>query len=174
MDLVMSLCNPVIVMSEGRKLMEGTPQEVQRDPRVLEFVELIHLKDEYAGNLSGGQKKLLELAPTLMKTIFGLLKPRAGRIWLGERDITGLEPDQIVRLGVCYVPQTDNVFPSLTVKENLEMGAFILDEKNLDARIERVYSVFPDLKRFHNTKAGMLSGGQRQMLARAWPPSSSS
>ncbi len=102
---------------------------------------------------------------TLMKTIFGLLKPRSGRIWLGERDITGLEPDQIVRLGVCYVPQTDNVFPSLTVKENLEMGAFILDEKNLDARIERVYSVFPDLKRFHNTKAGMLSGGQRQMLA---------
>jgi ABC-type branched-subunit amino acid transport system ATPase component len=101
---------------------------------------------------------------TLMKTIFGLLKPRLGRITLGDQDITGLEPDQIVRLGVCYVPQTDNVFPSLTVKENLEMGAFILNE-DLEPRIERVYTVFPDLKRFQNTKAGALSGGQRQMLA---------
>ena len=101
---------------------------------------------------------------TLMKTIFGLLKPRSGRVTLGDRDITGLEPDQIVRLGVCYVPQTDNVFPSLTVKENLEMGAFILNE-DLEPRIERVYTVFPDLKRFQNTKAGALSGGQRQMLA---------
>ncbi len=101
---------------------------------------------------------------TLMKTIFGLLKPRSGRVTLGDQDITGLEPDQIVRLGVCYVPQTDNVFPSLTVKENLEMGAFILNE-DLEPRIERVYTVFPDLKRFQNTKAGALSGGQRQMLA---------
>ena len=101
---------------------------------------------------------------TLMKTIFGLLRPRAGTITFRGQDITGRAPDQIVRLGICYVPQTDNVFPSLTVKENLEMGAFILNE-DLSGRIERVYQVFPDLERFHNRKAGSLSGGQRQMLA---------
>ncbi len=101
---------------------------------------------------------------TLMKTIFGLLRPRAGTITFRGQDITRRAPDQIVRLGICYVPQTDNVFPSLTVKENLEMGAFILNE-DLSGRIERVYQVFPDLERFHNKKAGSLSGGQRQMLA---------
>lgn len=101
---------------------------------------------------------------TLMKTIFGLLRPRKGKITFEGQDITGRAPDQVVRLGICYVPQTDNVFPSLTVKENLEMGAFILNE-DLSGRIERVYRVFPDLKRFHNKKAGSLSGGQRQMLA---------
>ncbi len=101
---------------------------------------------------------------TLMKTIFGLLTPRTGTVAFDGNDITGRAPDQIVRLGMCYVPQTDNVFPSLTVRENLEMGAFILNEE-LDDRIERVYQVFPDLKTFHGKRAGALSGGQRQMLA---------
>src|SRR2546423_6263797 len=62
---------------------------------------------------------------TLMKTLAGLLKPQDGTIWLDGRDMTHLRPHRIVQAGVCYVPQTENVFPSLTVEENLDMGAFI-------------------------------------------------
>jgi ABC-type branched-subunit amino acid transport system ATPase component len=101
---------------------------------------------------------------TLMKTVFGLLTPRTGTIAFEGKEITGWAPDQIVRLGICYVPQTDNIFPSLTVKENLEMGAFIRDDDPIP-RIEEIYQIFPDLKTFQNKKAGSLSGGQRQMLA---------
>ena len=103
---------------------------------------------------------------TLMKTILGLLKPTHGKITFGGYDITGLEPDKIVRLGICYVPQTDNVFPSLTVEENLEMGAFIRKD-NFRRRIKEIYELFPDLKKAKRFRAGKLSGGQRQMVAMA-------
>ncbi len=101
---------------------------------------------------------------TLMKTIFGLLCPRSGRIALDGKEITGWPPDQIVRLGICYVPQTENVFPSLTVRENLEMGAYIRQD-DLSFRIEEIFQIFPDLKAFQHKKAATLSGGQHQMLA---------
>jgi ABC-type branched-subunit amino acid transport system ATPase component len=101
---------------------------------------------------------------TLMKTIFGLLCPRSGTIKLDGKDISGWSPEQIVRLGICYVPQTENVFPSLTVRENLEMGAFIRTD-DISSRMEEIFQIFPDLKAFQNKKAGALSGGQRQMLA---------
>lgn len=103
---------------------------------------------------------------TLMKTILGLLKPTHGKITFDGYDITGLEPDKIVRLGICYVPQTDNVFPSLTVEENLEMGAFIRKD-NFRRRIKEIYELFPDLKKAKRFRAGKLSGGQRQMVAMA-------
>jgi len=101
---------------------------------------------------------------TLLKTILGLLKPIEGRVLLDAEDVTGLEPDRIVRKGICYVPQTDNVFPSLTVEENLEMGAFIRkdDYKN---RIKEIYGIFSQLKEHRKDRAGKLSGGQRQMVA---------
>jgi len=101
---------------------------------------------------------------TLMKAILGLLKPTQGRIIFNGKDITGKNPNQIVREGICYVPQSDNIFPSLTVEENLEMGAFIRkdDYKN---KIEEIYEIFPDLKERRKTKAKKLSGGQRQMVA---------
>lgn len=101
---------------------------------------------------------------TLLKTILGLLKPIEGRVILNAEDITDLEPDRIIRKGICYVPQTDNVFPSLTVEENLEMGAFIRkdDYKN---RIKEIYGIFPQLKERRKDRAGKLSGGQRQMVA---------
>ncbi len=101
---------------------------------------------------------------TLMKTIFGLLTPTAGTIKFAEQDITGLPPDRIVRLGMAYVPQVENVFPSLTVQENLEMGAFIRTDDFSD-RIEEIYSLFPILKKRRNQRVGKMSGGERQMVA---------
>lgn len=101
---------------------------------------------------------------TLLKTILGLLKPLEGRVILDAEDITGLDPDRIVRKGICYVPQTENVFPSLTVQENLEMGAFIRTD-DYKSRMKEVYGIFPHLKERRKDRAGKLSGGQRQMVA---------
>jgi len=101
---------------------------------------------------------------TAMKAVFGLLRPWKGAIRFGEREIGGLSPDKIVRLGMCYVPQTDNVFPSLTVEENLEMGAFVLSGPTKE-RKERVYALFPRLAERRRQRAGKMSGGERQMVA---------
>ena len=103
---------------------------------------------------------------TLMKTVAGLLKPQAGRILLDGQDITRVRPHRIVQAGICYVPQTENVFPSLTVEENLDMGAF-LRRGNLHAKKAEMYALFPDLREKRKLRAGHLSGGQRQMVAMA-------
>jgi len=102
---------------------------------------------------------------TLIKTIFGLLRPRRGRVLLRGEDISGLEPHTITRSGMSYVPQLDNVFPSLTVEENLEVGA--LDRSQTRARIADMYEVFPRLGERRSQAAGTMSGGERQMLAMA-------
>jgi ABC-type branched-subunit amino acid transport system ATPase component len=102
---------------------------------------------------------------TLMKTIFGLLHPREGTIHLRDKDISHHTPYQIVGLGMCYVPQVANVFTDLTVEENLEMGAFLLKEGNMEERKERVYELFPRLKERRRQRAGKMSGGERQMVA---------
>ncbi len=99
-----------------------------------------------------------------MKAVFGLLTLRAGRIVFDGEDITGWAPDRIVRRGICFVPQVDNVFRDMSVHENLEMGAF-LRRGDLSAAFERVYALFPDLKAKRRALAGNLSGGQRQMVA---------
>jgi len=101
---------------------------------------------------------------TLMKAILGLLKPTQGKIIFKNQDITGKSPNQIVAEGICYVPQSDNVFPSLTVDENLEMGAFIRRD-GFRKKMEEVYQIFPDLKEKKKVKVKKLSGGQRQMVA---------
>ncbi|MBW1919281.1 MAG: ABC transporter ATP-binding protein [Deltaproteobacteria bacterium] len=101
---------------------------------------------------------------TLLKAIFGLLKPHQGKIILNDEDITGLKPDRIARKGISYVPQVDNVFPSLTIQENLEMGAFIRTD-DFSQRLEEVYDLFPVMRERKKDKAGQLSGGQRQMVA---------
>lgn len=103
---------------------------------------------------------------TLLKTVFGLVAVRGGRVQLMGRDVTNLAPDRIVQSGMSYVPQTDNVFPSLTINENLEMGAFIRRDR-LQERLERVYGLFPDIAGRRGERAGRLSGGERQMLALA-------
>ncbi len=101
---------------------------------------------------------------TLLKTIFGILKPTNGKVTLKEEDITGLKPDKIAKRGISYVPQVDNVFPSMTIHENLEMGAFIRSD-DFSQRIDEIYELFPVLGERRKQKAGQLSGGQRQMVA---------
>ncbi len=102
---------------------------------------------------------------TLIKTIFGLLAPRRGRVTLRGQDLTGLEPHSITRLGMSYVPQLDNVFAGLSVEENLEMGS--LDRSRTRERIGRMYELFPRLGERRTQAAGTMSGGERQMLAMA-------
>ena len=101
---------------------------------------------------------------TLVKTIFGLLKTNQGKIIFKGQDITGLKSDQIVKLGMCYVPQISNVFATLSIEENLEMGAFI-SNGSLKQQKEKIYTMFPRLAERRRQKAGTLSGGERQMLA---------
>ena len=101
---------------------------------------------------------------TLLKTIFGILKPTNGKISLKDEDITGLKPDKVANKGISYVPQVDNVFPSLTIQENLEMGAFIRND-DYSQRLNEIYDLFPILGDRRKQKAGQLSGGQRQMVA---------
>lgn len=101
---------------------------------------------------------------TLAKTIFGLLIPNKGTIVFKGKSIAGLKSDRIVRKGMCYVPQVSNVFPSLSVEENLEMGAFIRSG-SLKSLKDSVYNMFPRLAERRRQPAGTLSGGERQMLA---------
>lgn len=101
---------------------------------------------------------------TVAKTVFGLLTPTRGTVTLDGRDLTGVRPHRMVREGVCYVPQSDNIFPSLTVQENLEMGAFIRTD-DYTPSLEAVYERFPVLRERHRLRAGTMSGGERQMLA---------
>ena len=101
---------------------------------------------------------------TLVKTVFGLLNTWEGNINFADEDIIGLSPEQIVRKGMCYVPQVDNTFSSLTVQENLEMGAYIRDD-DYRSRIEEIYDLFPDIKDRRRSKVSKLSGGMRQMVA---------
>ncbi|URR35079.1 ABC transporter ATP-binding protein [Thermosynechococcus sp. HN-54] len=101
---------------------------------------------------------------TLAKTIAGLVTPRLGTITLAGEDITYLRPNQIVKKGIGYVPQIANVFRTLTIEENLEMGAFT-KTGNLKALKERVYDTFPRLAERRQQRASTLSGGERQMLA---------
>ena len=101
---------------------------------------------------------------TLLKAIVGLVRVWNGNVAFRDRDISGAPPETIVRAGLCYVPQTSNVFPSLSIRENLEMGAFVRRDR-FQERIDEMFDVFPDLAVQPGRKAGSLSGGQRQMLA---------
>jgi branched-chain amino acid transport system ATP-binding protein len=101
---------------------------------------------------------------TAMKAVFGLLRLSGGRVHLAGEEITNMDPAQVVNKGVCYVPQTNNVFPTLTVHENLEMGAYIRKD-DFRSRLEEIYEMFPPLAEKKKQAAGELSGGQRQMVA---------
>ncbi len=101
---------------------------------------------------------------TLMKTIFGLVKLRSGKIMFRDKDISRLRTDRIVQAGMGYVPQERNVFPSLTVLENLEMGAFIQRDR-FEEGLEEVFTIFPELKNKRTQKVGTMSGGEQKMVA---------
>ena len=101
---------------------------------------------------------------TVMKSVFGLTSLMGGSVTFDGTDITGWNPEEIIHEGLGYVPQNDNVFPTLSIRENLEMGAYILDEVPQDA-LETVYERFPILEEREDQRAETLSGGQQQMLA---------
>ena len=104
---------------------------------------------------------------TLMKAVIGLLKPRAGRVLLRDRDIATHRPHEIVRLGVGYVPQRENVFENMSVLENLELGSAGQRGSGLTARIEELLTLFPRLGERRRQIVGTMSGGERQMVAMA-------
>jgi len=105
---------------------------------------------------------------TLLKAILGIAKVLKGKVLYEGKDITNERLDKISKMGIGYVPQTNNVFTNLTVKENLEMGGYIIkSKKEVEERIEEVLEIFPDLRGRLNQLAGSLSGGERQMLAMA-------
>ena len=101
---------------------------------------------------------------TAMKAVFGLLRLTGGKVRLDGEDITNTPPDKVVKKGVCYVPQTSNIFPTLTVEENLEMGAYVRND-DIRPRLGEIYEMFPPLMEKRRQVAGTLSGGQRQMVA---------
>lgn len=101
---------------------------------------------------------------TAMKAMLGMLKVLKGKVTLAEQDITIMSPQQRVQLGMAFVPQTNNVFSSMTVEENLELGAYVRTDDYSDT-MDQVYALFPVLKEKRLQPAGELSGGQRQQVA---------
>ena len=102
---------------------------------------------------------------TLLKAIVGVVETLSGGVMISGRDVTDWASEEIARIGVGYVPQIDDVFPPLTVRENLEMGGYLLKPSQIEPRIERVMSIFPRLSMMASRRAGKLSGGERKMLA---------
>ncbi|MGC8909204.1 MAG: ABC transporter ATP-binding protein [Fervidicoccaceae archaeon] len=104
---------------------------------------------------------------TLLKTIFGLTKIISGKIILRGMEITGKPPHEIAKMGIAYLPQTQNVFDNLTVQENLVMAGYSLSKEEAKEKTEEVLEIFPILRAYMKQKAGRLSGGEKQMLAMA-------
>jgi ABC-type branched-subunit amino acid transport system ATPase component len=102
---------------------------------------------------------------TILKSIVGVVPVLSGRVLVDDFDVNNQAPEDIARLGVGYVPQVDDVFTPLTVRENLEMGGYLLPVKEVAASIEKVVSLFPRLGTMLGRRAGQLSGGERKMLA---------
>ena len=102
---------------------------------------------------------------TLLKSLVGVVRVSSGRVLVGDRDVTNRPPEDIARAGVGYVPQVDDVFAPLTVRENLEMGGYLLPRQRVAEAVERVLAVFPRLSTMLGRAAGKLSGGERKMLA---------
>ena len=102
---------------------------------------------------------------TLLKSIFGLTTIYSGKITYNGKDITSIPPHKKTRMGISYLPQVNNVFPNLSVRENLIIAGYTLEKRELKERIDAVLTIFPELERLMNRKAGVLSGGERQFLA---------
>ena len=122
-------------------------------------------------SLTVGQNEIVSIVgpngagkSTVMKLVFGLLKPWEGAVTFNGQTISGMAPEKLVKLGLSYVPQVDNVFPNLTVEENLDMGGYTRSG-SLDEQKERVYELFPRLAERRRQRAGKMSGGERQMVA---------
>ena len=198
MDFIGRLCDPVIVMAEGKVLTIGHPTEVMKNEAVIEAYlgrglknkvvrgEAAHMTYLAASAMTGGYggadilhgctlavdrgEIAVIVGPngagksTAMKAVFGMLGLREGAVTLEGRDITGLSPQQRVHAGMGFVPQTSNVFVSMSVEENLEMGAYIRED-DFSETMEQVFGLFPILRQKRRQPAGELSGGQRQQVA---------
>jgi len=130
------------------------------DLQILTDVDMVVREGEYVAIVgpNGAGKS------TAMKSVFGLTTHLSGTVTFAGEQIQGTDTQDIIRRGITYVPQTDNLFPRLTVRENLEMGAYVLDEVP-EARVEAVFERFPILRERQRQRAGTMSGGQQQMLA---------
>ena len=104
---------------------------------------------------------------TLLKSIFGLTTIYSGSITLDGVELVGKAPHEIARIGVAYLPQTENIFENLTVEENLRMAGYVLDRHELEERVEGVADLFPIIGGYWRRRARLLSGGERQMIAMA-------
>ncbi|MUV86760.1 ATP-binding cassette domain-containing protein [Natronomonas sp. CBA1123] len=146
--------------SEDSLLQVGDLDAGYGDLKILEEVDMNVEDGEYVTIVgpNGAGKS------TVMKSIFGLTNVMGGTVEFDGSDITGRMPEDIIHLGLGYVPQSDNIFSSLSVLENLEMGAYILDEVPQE-RLDEVFERFPILEERKGQKAGTMSGGQQQMLA---------
>ncbi len=103
---------------------------------------------------------------TLLKAVAGLIQTTAGKVFVEGKEVTGLPTEKLVRRGIAYVPQVENVFPDLTIRENLDMGGYVR-RSGVRERIEQLFALFPDLRVAAHRRASTLSGGQRTMLALA-------
>lgn len=101
---------------------------------------------------------------TLVKSAAGLLKPTGGTVWLTGKDVTGFDASRLARLGMAYVPQHGDVFPPMTVRENLEIGGYLLARDEVRRRIDARVEEFPQLARLMGRTAGSLSGGERKLV----------
>ena len=192
LDVVMRASDRVVVMSSGVVIAEGTPAEVEGGPEgrrrvpgdgrvtapllevegleagygdvlVLHGVGLRAERDEVVAIIgpNGAGKS------TLLKAVYGLVRARAGSVRLAGEEIVGVRPDRLTRLGLNLVPQLDNVFPSLSIAENLKVSALAVPRAERAAALERVHDFFPLLRERPRQRAGTLSGGQRKLVALA-------
>src|SRR5438874_241293 len=160
----------------------GARREREARGRAHELLALVRLEahaDALAGTLSGGQRKLHAAADeivaiigpngagksTLLKAVYGLVTRHAGSVRFDGADVTGLRADRLTRRGLNFVPQTDNVFPTLTLAENLHIGSLAVPKAERREAVERVHQVFPLLRERARQRAGTLSGGQRKLVA---------
>jgi len=152
----------VEVAAEPTVLLEATGVVAGYVPEVniLNGLDLTLVRGEFVGIIgpNGAGKS------TFLKAVLGLVPVREGTVLFEGEDITGHRADQLVQKGVGFVPQSRNVFPSLTVTENLEMGAY-LEPSRFKEQVEYVYTLFPRLSQRAAQRAGSLSGGERQMVA---------
>ena len=107
----------------------------------------------------------ISVSPGEVVSIVGLVEIMSGRVRVGDEDVTGWPSEKVARIGVGYVPQVDDVFAPLTVRENLEMGGYLLKPREVAGRVAHVLEVFPRLRTMLTRRAGKLSGGERKMLA---------
>lgn len=164
--------------TSGESTLEGPPQ-TEVPPHAVALLNAIDVEAGYfpgvnilnGMTLHADQGELVGIIgpngagkSTFLKAVFGLVQVRSGTMALHGHDITGLRADELVRRGVGFVPQTNNVFPSLTIEENLQMGVY-QEPKKFPERFEMVTTLFPMLGERRKQRAGSLSGGERQMVA---------